>query len=57
MIAYQFFVGEDLQVVNQHARLYFNEEQTYIDSDKVNLGVAVLAGFGGGHFDDLARTV
>lgn len=26
-----------------------------IDSDKMNLGVTVLSGFGGAHFDDLAR--
>ena len=29
--------------------------KAYIDSDKMDLGVAVLAGFGGGHVDDLAR--
>lgn len=27
-----------------------------VDADHVDLGVAVLAGLGGGHFDDLART-
>ena len=27
----------------------------YVNGDKVDLGVAVLAGFRGGHFDDLAR--
>lgn len=26
-----------------------------VESDQVNLGVAVLAGLGGGHFDNLAR--
>lgn len=25
-----------------------------VDADEVDLGVAVLAGFGGGHFDDAA---
>ena len=28
-----------------------------IDTDKVNLGVTVLASLGGGHLDDLARAV
>ena len=28
-----------------------------VDGDQVNLGVTVLAGLGGGHFDDLARAV
>lgn len=27
-----------------------------VDGSQMNLGVAMLAGFGGGHFDDLART-
>ena len=31
--------------------------RTHVDSDKVNLGVTVLARLGGGHFDDLARAV
>ena len=29
--------------------------KTYIDSDKMDLGVTVLASLGGGHVDDLAR--
>ena len=29
---------------------------TYVDRDKVDLGVSVLAGLGGGHVHDLART-
>lgn len=28
-----------------------------VDGDQVDLGVTVLAGLGGGHFDDLARAV
>ena len=28
-----------------------------VDSDKMDLGVTVLAGLGGGHFDNLAWTV
>ena len=28
--------------------------QTYVNGDKVNLGVTVLSGLGGGHVDDLA---
>lgn len=28
---------------------------TYINGDEMNLRVSVLAGFGGGHVDDLAR--
>lgn len=28
-----------------------------INTDKVNLGVTMLASLGGGHFDDLARAV
>ena len=28
-----------------------------VDGDKMDLGVAVLASLGGGHFDDLARAV
>ena len=28
---------------------------THVSSDKVDLGVTVLAGLGGGHVDDLAR--
>ena len=28
-----------------------------VDGDQVHLGVTVLAGLGGGHFDDLAGTV
>lgn len=30
--------------------------KTHIDGDKVDFRVTVLAGFGGGHFDDLAWT-
>ena len=30
--------------------------KTYIDGDKVDLGVTVLSGLGGGHVDDLAGT-
>jgi len=29
--------------------------KAYIDGDKVDLGVTVLARLGGGHVDDLAR--
>ena len=34
----------------------WNVRDTDIDSDKVDLGVTVLASFRGGHVDDLART-
>lgn len=30
---------------------------THIDGHKMDLGVTVLAGLGGGHVDDLARAV
>ena len=30
---------------------------TYVNGDKVNLGVTVLSSLGGGHFDNLAGTV
>ena len=32
------------------------EQKTYIDADKVDLGVSVLAGLGGRHLHDLAGT-
>jgi hypothetical protein len=35
-------------------QLLFGEE---VDGDQMDLGVTVLAGLGGGHFDDLARAV
>ena len=31
--------------------------ETYVNGDKVNLGVTVLSSLGGGHFDNLAGTV
>jgi len=32
------------------------EQQTHVNSNKVDFGVAVLSGFGGGHVDDFAGT-
>jgi hypothetical protein len=33
-----------------------NIQFTYVDGDKVDLGVTVLASFGSGHFDNFAGT-
>jgi hypothetical protein len=33
----------------------FTEQYTYIDTDKIDFGVPVLASLGGRHVDDLAR--
>ena len=53
----QFFASENLEgKKNYKQQFYINDDNfTYVNGDKVNLGVTVLASLGGGHIDDLAR--
>ena len=47
----------DVHVVGRRAQIFqlFGGEE--VDGNQMNFGVAVLAGLGGGHFDNLARAV
>src|SRR5690242_13928748 len=47
----------DVHVVSGGAELFELLGGEDVDGDQVDLGVTVLAGLGGGHFDDLARAV
>jgi hypothetical protein len=47
----------DVHVVSGGAELFKLLGGEDVDGDQVDLGVTVLAGLGGGHFDDLARAV
>lgn len=47
----------DVHVVGGRAEILELLASEDVDGDKVDLGVAVLAGLGGGHFDDLAGAV
>lgn len=47
----------DVHVVGGRAELFKLLGSEDVDGNQMDLGVTVLAGLGGGHFDDLARAV
>ena len=47
----------DVHVVGGRAQIFQLLASEDVDGDQVNLGVTVLAGLGGGHFDNLAWAV
>ena len=47
----------DIHVVGGRAKVFELLAGEDVDSDEVDLGVAMLARLGSGHFDDLARAV
>lgn len=57
-LAYQLvlFAGDvwDVHVVGRWRQIFHLLASEDVDGDQVDLGVAVLASLGGGHFDDLA---
>ena len=55
---HHFFAGEDLrgETICEISIRRKASKETYVDRDKMNLGVSVLASLRGGHLDDLAGT-
>lgn len=52
---YQLFAGEDLSKIKSgKKKINVGTTETYIDGNKVNLGVSMLSGLGGRHFDNFA---
>lgn len=47
----------DVHVVGGRAEIFKLLARENVDGNKMNLGVTVLSSLGGGHFNDLARTV